>query len=103
MMAPAMSRMSPKTNSPAAAIMVLAAMGSPHLRGGGARPASHAGRSPARAEDRSEVGAPNRVPQEVREKGLDTGEPEARPGRPHRAPVARQEWADQEGHPQRGR
>src|SRR3989449_4531024 len=102
MMAPAMSRMSPKTNSPAAAIMVLAAMGSPHLRGGRARPASHAARSRPRAEDQSEVGAPNRVPQEVREKGLDTVGPEARQERPDRRAVRRQDWPDEEGHPQRG-
>src|SRR5438876_10150796 len=102
MTAPAMSRMSPKTNSPAAAIMVLAAMGSPHLRGGRARPAAHAARSRPRAEDESEVGAPNRVPQEVREKGLDTVGPEARQERPDRRAVRRQDRPDEQGHPQRG-
>src|SRR3989449_11671330 len=99
MMAPAMSRMSPKTNSPAAAIMVLAAMGSPHLRGGRARPASHAARSRPRAEDESEVCAPNRGPQEVRGEGLDTVGPQARQERPDPRAVRRQGRADEGGPP----
>src|SRR2546422_2578635 len=100
MTAPAMSRMSPRTNSPPAAIMVRAAIGSPHLRSGRAHPASRPARSRPRAEDESEVGAPNRVPQQVREKGLYTVRPETRQECAHRSAVRRQNRPDEEGHPQ---
>src|SRR2546425_11926387 len=101
MTAPAMSRMSPRTNSPPAANMVRAAIGSPHLRGGRAHPASRPARGRARAEDQPQVGTPDRVPQQVREERLDSVPIEARQEDTNRGAARRQNRADEGRQPQR--
>src|SRR3989442_12576152 len=99
-MAPAMSRMSPRTNSPPAAMMVRAAIGSPHLGGRRAHPASRPPRGRAWAEDQPQVGTPDRVPQQVREERLDAVPIEARQEYPDRGAVRRENRSGEEGHPQ---
>src|SRR3989441_2211320 len=100
-MAPAMSRTSPNTNTPSAAIRVRAAIGSPHLRGGRAHPASRPARGRARAEDQPQVGTPDRMRYQVREERLDSVPIEARQEHTDRGAVRRENRSDQEGHPQR--